>query len=312
MPEAPAASVSVDRICQVFNFEWATSEPVDGLDTYWWWCRDVRLDPDEVIAADGEGGTWRVPFTTDGDYVVTFGDPVQVRETYVDVAAPAAAASAATARVHQRVAARGLERPTKPDPTNPAASAATTEEDDRVTIDIPALRSRLQLSEEQLPDDATEDQINAALAETPEPSPEPEQPQPDQLTPEPQPEPAPAAASADTVTVSRQVWEQTTQRLDALEASARERTEAETRQRRDGLASAWVQDGRIAPSERDHYRQLLDVDEDRTVGLAATLQPGRIPVDERGSARTTTSGNGDDDTLASLDHLFPQLAAQEA
>jgi hypothetical protein len=306
MPEPASASVSVDRICQVFNFDWATSEPVDGLDTYWWWCRDVRLDPDEVIAADGEGGTWRVPFTTDGDFNVTFGQPVQVRETYVDVAAPAAAASAAQARVGQRVAARGLPQPTKPDPNNPAASAATTEEDDRVTIDIPALRSRLQLSESELPDDATEDQINEAL------SAQPETPEAEVETPEAELEPA--AASADTVTVSREVWEQTTQRLDALEADATARTETETRQRRDGLASAWVQDGRIAPSERDHYRQMLDVDEDRTVGLASSLQPGRIPLNERGSARTAaaSSSSGGDDVPADLDHLFPQLAAQEA
>lgn len=114
--------------------------------------------------------------------------------------------------------------------------------------------------------------------------------------PEAAPTPEPVAAAADTVTVSRQVWEQTNKRLTDVEASERTRTEAETKQRRDTLASEWVQQGRIAPAEHQHYRGMLDVDETQTVALASTLAAGRVPVDERGSSAsvddTGTEGDG--------------------
>jgi hypothetical protein len=303
MPPDPAsASVSVDRVANAF-IAWAEENP----GTYWWWPRDIRLDPDEVIADDGEGGTYRVPFTTDGEIDVTFGEAVEVRETFVDVAAPAAAAAAASARVKQRVLARDLPKPNKPDPNNPAASAATTEEDDRVPIDIPALRSRLQLSEEQLPDDATEEQINTVLASDPstepEPSPEPE-PEP---TPEPEPQPAPAAVNEpDPIAATQaQALQDTSARVAQLEAQAAQRAETERRERRDGLASTWVREGRIAPAERDHYRGLLDIDEDRTVALAAQMSPGRVPVAERGTDTPAASGD------ITQTGWFPQLT-QEA
>jgi hypothetical protein len=322
MPPDPAsASVSVDRVANAF-IAWAESSP----GTYWWWPRDIRLDPDEVIADDGEGGTYRVPFTTDGEIDVTFGEAVEVRETFVDVAAPAAAAAAASARVKQRVLARDLPKPNKPDPSNPAASAATTEEDDRVPIDIPALRSRLQLSEEQLPDDATEEQINAALASDPTPPPgDPESPGPvpgdpvsDPATPadpsapanpadptQPSSPPAPEPVTDPVAATQARALQETTERLATLEAQAAQRAETERRERRDGLASTWVREGRIAPAERDHYRGLLDIDEDRTVALAAQMSPGRVPVAERGTDTPAASGG--------ITHTgwFPQLT-QEA
>jgi hypothetical protein len=176
MPPDPAsASVSVDRVANAF-IAWAEENP----GTYWWWPRDIRLDPDEVIADDGEGGTYRVPFTTDGEIDVTFGEAVEVRETFVDV---------------------------------------------------PALRSRLQLSEEQLPDDATEEQINTVLASDPstepEPSPEPE-PEP---TPEPEPQPAPAAVNEpDPIAATQaQALQDTSARVAQLEAQAAQRAETERR-----------------------------------------------------------------------------------
>jgi hypothetical protein len=108
-PEPASASVSVDRIANAF-IAWAEREPRHLLVV----ARDIRLDPDEVIADDGEGGTYRVPFTTDGELDVTFGEAVEVRETFVDVAAPAAAAAS---RERPREAAR-------PRPRSPEAQQA--------------------------------------------------------------------------------------------------------------------------------------------------------------------------------------------
>jgi hypothetical protein len=213
--------------------------------------------------------------------------------------------------VKQRVLARDLPKPNKPQPTT-AASAATTQEDDRVTttIDVSALRSRLQLSESELPDDATPEQINAVLASdpsTPEPQPELEaEPQP---TPEPEPQPEPTALEPDPIAATQaRTLQETTQRIAQLEAAAAARAETETRQRRDALATQWVTEGRIAPAERDHYRQLLDVSEDRTIALASSLAANRVPVRERGyddPAAAASGGNGITST-----GWFPQLTTE--
>lgn len=306
MPQpAPAhASVDVTTIRDRFNFEWATSEPVDGVDTYWWWARSIRVDPNELIADDDEGNLWSVPFTTDGADAVTFGTPVRVRETYVPVGTgDGAAATAIVSRRRQRVIATALERPSKTN-TNPAASERPDhQEESTVPTVTPDQLQRLRA----LPEDADQEQIEAALATETQPQPDPDPaPEPDpEPNPEPEPEPAPAA---ETVTVSAQVWEDTNERLARLEASATEREQRETGARRDALAAQWVTDGRITPAERTHYRQMLDVDEQRTTALATSLSPGKVPVSERGTAAST-----DDDAGApSTTGWFPQLDRKES
>jgi hypothetical protein len=52
----------------------------------------VWVDPNQVIADDDEGHLFRVPFTTDDNGNVTFGDPVRVMQEFRDL--PAVAASA--------------------------------------------------------------------------------------------------------------------------------------------------------------------------------------------------------------------------
>lgn len=315
LPDHPALSVSVDRICHLFEYEWAVDpDSFDGVDTYWWWARDVRVDPDEVIASDGEGGTWRVPFITDGEYDVTFGQPVEVRQTYVDVNAATAAASAAQARHGQQVLAANRPQPVKQDPPNPAASRPRpTEEVPTVALDIPALRSRLQLSEEQLPDDATEDQINTVLSaepETPGPEAEAEMPAPEAEVTEPV---APAATSDGVRSAlglpSTATDEQVRDRVAELEAGARAGASVQAEQiktGRDALVEAAVKDGRIPPSARAAWRDALDKRPDAEAAALAALTAGRIPVDERGVATTGES------TELMTTGLFPQLTSKEA
>lgn len=162
------------------------------------------------------------------------------------------------------------------------------------------------------PETASEDQINAAsvlaaAAVLPDPETDPDAPAPDPAAEvtddEPEPDDDPIAAEQ-----ARQLAEATA-RVAALEDDAQQRNTRETGDRRDGLATAWVQDGRIAPAERQHYRDLLDVDETRTIALATALAPGRIPVTERGIAAT-------DDTAAATaglpGHWFPQLQDRQS
>jgi hypothetical protein len=294
-PSQPAShtSVSVGVIRDRFNFEWATNEEsFPGVDTYWWWARDIRVDPPEIIVDDDEGGLWRVPFTTDGEDNVEFDTPVRVRETFVDLPAsaqPDAVQTAAPISSGQRVLASNLGRPQKDDrvPAATRSSNANDPQEDH-TVDPAEERSLLGLAE-----DATDEEVaarRAQIADLPDPQPTTDDPEPDE-DPEHEPEepgaevePEPVAASADTVTVSRQVWDETNQRLERVETSETQRAARETAERRDNLADGWVRAGQIAPSERDHYRSMLDVDEERTTELAASLAPGRVPVDERGAA----------------------------
>lgn len=294
------ASVSVDRIVGQFeDWAWGSDEPHDGFNTYWWFARDVRVDPDEIIASDGEGGTFRIPFTTDGEHGVTFGSPVEVRETYVDITAPTAAASAAQDRHRQKVVAHDLPVPDRI--TQARASAEPSPEEKHMDANVRTVLERQGLD----PDSATEDQVNAASVfaaasalPDDEPKPDPaDEPKPDEPVDEPKPDdqPNPAATAID---------DERDRKLEEVSREVASMKEKETTGRRDGLATQWVNEGRIAPAEHDHYRGLLDIDEDKTIALASKLAPGRIPVDnQRGTAtQTEITSTG----------WFPQLATKES
>jgi hypothetical protein len=294
------ASVDVSVVRQRFNYDWAM-DPENGADqdTYWWWACSVRVDPSEVIAADEEGNLWSVSFTTDGEDEVTFGTPVRVRETFVPVeAAAGAAASEVVARRTQRVLASELAKPDKPDRDNPAATRPEEVAAMSPGIDIAALRTRTGLSVEDLPDDATEEQINEALAKEPvgsEPEPEPE--------PEAAPsevEPEAAAASERTVTVDRTQWEETQRDAAAGAAARRAQLSAEL----DSEADAAVRDGRIAPASRPQWRTAIDPGENPDAAATARaeaektalrgLAAGRVPVDgPRGTQPSAATAEGD-------------------
>lgn len=310
VPDPPRASVDASLIRERFNFDWATdSENGAEQDTYWWWARSIRVDPDEVIADDGEGNIWSVPFTTDGTDAITFGTPVRVAETYVPVAAgEGVAATAAVQRRRQRVLASALEQPTKPDPNaNPAAS----QPDERTPMDD-AVRQALARQHGLDPESATEDEVNAAViaAETPE-TPEPEHVPGSE---EPQPE-TPAAETPELVAASVRAT------LGLPESATDEQVAAAARELRDGAqaghqarrtqetaaldatVNAAVSDGRIAPSARDAWRQAIDPGEhpDPSATARATaererltaLPANRIPVSQRASTPDPASRDTD-------------------
>jgi hypothetical protein len=180
---APIASVDTGTIRQRFNYDWATdSDNGADQDTYWWWARSIRVDPNEVIADDDEGGIWSIPFTTDGTDDVTFGTPVRVAETFIPVqAGEGAAATAVVQRRRQRVAASALERPSKPTRPNQAA-AESAPANERNPMDAAVLQA-LARQHGLDPETATEDQVNAAVLAAPArpdvTPPRPRRPEPD-------------------------------------------------------------------------------------------------------------------------------------
>lgn len=311
---APAvrASVDVNTVAQQFNFEWAVhQEDFTDQDTYWWWACSIRVDPDEVIADDGEGNLWSIPFSTDGEDGVTFGTPTQVRQTFVPVAASdGAAATEVVGRRRQRVLAAALDRPEKPAPPNPAASAANTE---RNTMDE-AVRRALAAEHGLDPDTATEDEVNAAAAaaavtataaelaaaqspaapvvETPAPV------APAVETPAPVAASTPAAPAAGTVLVDEA-------RLAVLEGDFASRLEED----RDRVLATALEEGRFAPSRREHYITAWEADPAGTRHLLTAaaadggLAPNTVPVKERS---TSTSAAAQSDSLQRVLATIPQ------
>jgi hypothetical protein len=306
-PPAPGmASVDSALIRERFNFDWATSDPVEGLDTYWWWARSVRVDPNEVIADGDDGTLWRVPFSTDGVDAVTFGTPVRVAETYVDVDAPdGAAATAIVTRRRQRVAAAALAKPTKTARSSSeaaaraaAASTATTEE---TVMELSALRQALGLSEDT-PDEevlaaAAERLSESTTEETTEETTEPTEVSTDTTTPVP--------ASASAVAIDPGTLEQ----LRADAAAGRQAREQQQRDDRDRTITAAIGEGRITRARRAHFEAAWNADPEGTRTLLTAdpdkggLAPGLVPVSEIGHA------GGDNPNRSATDAQYDQVMA---
>jgi hypothetical protein len=280
MSEQVDASVSAATIRERFNFDWATSEPIDGMDTYWWWARDVRVDPNEVIADDDEGNCWSIPYETDGKDGITFGEPVKVREEFVPVTASATSVVANfRERKEQRVLASNLERPEKPAP-KPAAFVQPDNEED--TMDAKAIRESLGLAE-----DATDEEVIAKgqelreAAETEETTEE----ETTEETPETEAVEEPVAASVDP------------DALEQLRSDAAAGREARTTQlsaERDGLIAAAVKAGKFAPAVAASYRAQLDKGGDieaSTRKFIEELADDVVPVTEMGASHENDQGH---------------------
>jgi hypothetical protein len=312
MPETTTASIDAGTIRQRFNFEWTLENDFE-YDTYWWWCRSVRVDPLEIIADDDDGGLWLISVETDGKDEVTFGEPQKVREEFVPVAATATSVVANFRdRKDQQVLASNLERPEKPAPKTAASSQPEPQEDD-MSIDLDKLRGRLGL-----PDDATEEQINEALAKEPESPAEPAEPvtPTDEIPAEPvaettPAEPEPVAASAELpegmVAVPKDQWE----RVQAGAVAGGELASKTETKRRDDTIAAAVKDGKVPPSERQALCNMHGNEATRSAFytlLTAAVKDGGlakdlVPVTERGEA-------GGDEVAASAGlpgNWFPEL-----
>jgi hypothetical protein len=304
-PDPVRASVDADAIRHWFNWEWCF-DPDNGAegDTSWWWARSVRVDPDEVIADDGEGHLFSIPFTTDGTSEISAtGGPQRVAETFVPVAAAEGAmATEVVRRRRQRVAATFTERPDKsnrPDPSNPAATADENEEASMTDEQRRALALSLGLAE-----DADETAIHEAAATRatagPEVPDEPDEPAtPAVETPEAELEPVAAAATIrQTLGLPATASEEdVARRVQEINAGAQAGTAARRAQltaEMDSTVDQAVRDGRIAPSARDAWRTAIDPGEnpdaaataraDQERAALAAMATNRVPVRERGAA----------------------------
>ncbi len=292
---APAAaqddavlSVSTSVIRERFNYAWAM-DPDNGAEqnTYWWWARDLRVDPDEVIADDDEGNLWSVPYSTDGEDEVTFGEPVRVRETFVPVAATRAASFARPSKPQRPLVAAG---------TTPAATERPNPSEG-VTVDE-NVREFL-VGQGHDPEQATAEQITAAETycsafPAPEGGGEPDAPEGEgSEQPEAESDEAPAATERQPVAASRVpegmrlIDADTLAELQAGAAAGTKLAQEKATEGRDRILAAARDEGRITPARVAHFARLYDADpEGTTVLLTADedkggLAKGSVPLAAR-------------------------------
>lgn len=258
--------------------------PEDTGSPWAWWIRSLRFDDDGtpflVVTDDESGRLYRVDFTVSGNDV-TFTDPTEVVEQYV---------AATAAHPRPPIAAWGTRAESRPNPDPPTEEA---------TVDpqtIAAIRESAGLTSEQLPDDATEEQVREALAAAPEPEGDPAptgDPEPEGEPTEQQPV---AASQLPEGVVAIDADELARLRQGAETAQTLATTAAE--QDRDRVIAAAIEEGRFAPARRDHYVRAWASDPEgtRTLLTAAEseggLAPNTIPVAARGEAPQDDGAGG--------------------
>lgn len=292
------------RVAASVEVEDVRREYYDSLtgDQSWWWIRSVQLDPAQLIVDDDDGNIYRVSYTIGSDSV-SFGDPVEVEIEYKDkVGTAASRGSAAVTWASKKDSRDGFV-------------AESESEEDRMTKE--------QLAKLGLPEDATQEQIDAALqrastllAEHPE-----EEVSTEGETPETETE----TETEKEVTVTETEKEKEketpvvpegmvlmdTEEAQSLKTAASQGQKAfirmEGQDRKDYLEKA-VASGKFPPSRKDHYDALLQKDPKGTRTFIDALASGMIPVEAKGVGVDPETPEGD----AYPSNWLPEVAARKA
>jgi hypothetical protein len=269
----------------------------EGVDSFFdvWICA-VRFDaqgaPYLKVVDEASGRLYRVDFSISGNDVTFANGPDWAEVVEEDVPVAAGAARPRTVAVW---ASRVASRPETPESG-----------DDE--MDVAQIREAAGLTAEQLPDDATPEQVATALR------------QPVEVPPAPSAEagetpPAETAPPAETPPIAASAPPEGTVQMDAEEharllraAETAERLEEGQRiARRDELIAAAMAEGRFGRARRDHYARMYDTDPEGTKHLLTAsaedggLAPGAVPRQEVG-ATSEADSQGQQGT-----GLFPQL-----
>jgi hypothetical protein len=271
----------------------------DGVPTWAVWPVAIRFDaagkPYLKVEDESTGRLYRVDFSISGNEVSFSDSWLEVMEEDT----PVAAGSAERPRTVIAWQDRAESRP-NPD----------TEEHD---VDIASIRQAAGLTAEQLPDDATAEQVAEALRTTPAPAPAPEGDAAPEAAAE---EPEPVAAQAPNIPEGMVLVEADT--INELRAGAQRGTEARDlldRQERDQIIAQAMQDGRIRPAARGDWEQRWERDREETRTLLTAeadkggLPKGLVPLEARGATRSESDETNDDGQGTGW---FPQLEQKGA
>lgn len=301
VPTRVSASIDTSDVRQAFYEQVATEDS----GRYWWWLHQVYMDPQIAIAEGDNSDYWMVPYSF-SDNEVEYQEPVEVFIQWVEKEGGKIAAKAAplvsmeTAKPEAVYASARLSRPAE---RQQAFDNNKKEAKGSMPIDTSLLTARLGLAQ-----DATEEQINEALAaETPTPeTPEVEETteeQPETETEEtegaPETETTPASVSASGVTVDAETWE----RIQRDAAAGRVARDKQVKESREQFVAAAVKGGKIPPSRKAHYLSLMEKDDKGTREFLNSLAANSVPIEEIGTSEDDT----DQTTRAQGTGLFPEL-----
>jgi hypothetical protein len=273
MSQKVAASLSVEDIRRSFYDDFATEES----GRYWWWIRGVYVEPSLVIVDGDDDTLYAVAYTPGDNDVTVWGDPVEVFTQFVEKDSGKVAASkrlgvdallAGASDVYNNAEDSRLENRPK--------------EVKAMGIDIPALRDRLSLTAEQLPDDASEESINALLANPPVAEP-PEGGAPEEIVEDVAEEDAALVAAANGVTIDKAAYEQ----LQASAAMGVEARKEQLKADRTAIVTAAQKKGKFPPAAAAGYLAQLSRGgeiEKQTREFIEQLPENTVPVEETGGA----------------------------
>jgi hypothetical protein len=162
-----------------------------------------------------------------------------------------------------------------------------------------------------LPDDASEDDVKAALTAAGLTSQSPAPPEPAEVAASAPAEPDPkkdfvhASGAPGTVVLASSVWDETQNTIKKLQSFV-DKTQ---RDERDQVIAKAVHDGKFTPAQRTHFSRLWDADPTGTRALIDNLT--------RNSALAVMAsgytGDGDEDEMdREFAHLFPPTGRKEA
>ncbi len=308
------AEVDVTQVRRKFY-----SDVADG-DQYWWWIRAERFDNSgglSLIVDDDQGNLYRYNVSVDGDNV-EFSEPTAVTVEYPEkTAASLSAAVAGMAALADRAFVFASRDDTRPEDMPTIQKGGSMDEETRT-----ALAASLGL-----PEDATAEQIHAEAArlraesggsadddqqtddqQTDDTQTGADDQQTDDQQTDDQQTDQQAGASA-TVTLDRATFNRLKEGADA--ALARAATDKDDAIK--NLVSAKVKDGTIPPARREHWTKMAKADFEGAKATLDSMEPGLIPVNERGNAGSSDEGTSSDAVGAGLpDAWFPEIANRRA
>jgi hypothetical protein len=268
------ASANLEDLRNAWQSEYPNSYEDEKPDD-WWVLEEIQVDPDELICKHG-GQIYRQPWTANADGSFTFGKQTEVVKQYVDKVAASAPAA---------VYIPPPDGGTKPDPQEVS------------TVDPKLIRQALGL-----PEDATDEQVAAKLAEQDGlklqavPAPETDPPKEEAPVDDTKPELPEGTVAIDPETLSE--LQVAASRADGLFEEKR------VAKREEALDYAQGR-GRFPKARRDHYLKSYEEDEDGTHKLLTAsaaeggLADGLVPVDKpRGTGVAASAGASSDALLA--------------
>lgn len=240
----------------------------------WWWIREIRVDPLELIVDDDEGGLYRVPATVSGDNI-SFGDPEPIRVEYVAAAEQLIAASyrdpVQSGRTHNKEGSMQLSA----EVLQKLGLEADADEDaiNTAILQLTASENAGEPANENSNDDGNDGNSDS---------------QPDTPATAPEAQPATAPQTPDGMVL---IDEATFQELKEGAIAARQLQKEREKQERDALLDSAIKAGKFPRARRSHYEALLSADPEGTKALIASLAKGVVPVSETGTQGSETDSD---------------------